>query len=533
MIERLWLIWFDFISERVLFMSVSVHGFNWSHGHLKKNCTRMILETIKGFFWFRYTWVAFYNYAISLLNLVKIGWITKKDINKNIPGSSAKSASSNPEKSRGMATLLLNRWKFSNQISMCAENVILNFAYMYYSRFAKDHLFVSFWHCIFQSYYHHIKIIFLLKIHLYEDLINVYLSYRFVMYTLHDKHVEKHTHGNLVFYGHVLSLKRVQAARLLPFYCKTVFEISKLWQIDRLDVVLVKMRWTLVLEWWRLAVHKGTLPMSLGVSKSVVVRMWNRFQTTGNVLRGHTFNDSSQEPIYWVHKLLETGCMMLGWGHGDQAIRIPLTQRHIQDLLQWAQIHVTWTVNDWTPVLFTDESRFCVDFTDRRARVCTLSSSMRCKRDENTTVLVGVSIMVWAGISARGKTDLHIIENGTLTVVRYVNEILDVHVRTYVGAVSPNFILMDNKACAHRAHITNRYLEEATIVRMDWPARSPDLNPIEHAWDMLQKAISSRHVQPITVQELLALIQEWVQIPHRFKGLLVHKQHAAAIPGCN
>lgn len=74
------------------------------------------------------------------------------------------------------------------------------------------------------------------------DLIIVYLSYRFVMYTLHDKHVEKHTHGNLVFYGHVLSLKRVQAARLLSFYCKTVFEINKLWQIDRLDVVLVKMR---------------------------------------------------------------------------------------------------------------------------------------------------------------------------------------------------------------------------------------------------------------------------------------------------
>jgi hypothetical protein len=62
------------------------------------------------------------------------------------------------------------------------------------------------------------------------------------MYTLHDKHVEKHTHGNFVFYGHVFSLKRVQSARLLSFYCKTVFEINKLWQIDRLDVVLVQMR---------------------------------------------------------------------------------------------------------------------------------------------------------------------------------------------------------------------------------------------------------------------------------------------------
>jgi hypothetical protein len=37
---------------------------------------------------------------------------------------------------------------------------------------------------------------------------------------------------------------------------------------------------------------------------------------------------------------------------------------------------------------------------------------------------------------------------------------------------------------------------------MDWQAMSPELNPIEHAWDMPQKAISSRHVQTTTVQEL-------------------------------
>ena len=113
--------------------------------------------------------------------------------------------------------------------------------------------------------------------------------------------------------------------------------------------------------------------------------------------------------------------------------------------------------------------------------------------------------MVWAGISAQGKTDLHVIDNGTLTALRYVNEILD---------VGENFILMDDNARAHRARITDQYLEQATIVRMEWPARSPDLNPIEHAWDMLQTAVSSRPVQPASVQELRqALLEEWDQIP--------------------
>ena len=134
----------------------------------------------------------------------------------------------------------------------------------------------------------------------------------------------------------------------------------------------------------------------------------------------------------------------------------------------------------------------------------------------------GGSVMVWAGISAQKKTDLHVIDNGTLTAERYVNEILDVHVRPYAGAIGPDFILMDDNACAHRARITNRYLEQAAIVRLDWPARSPDLNPIEHTWDMLQKAISSRQVQPATARELReALIEEWAQLPqHKLRRLI-------------
>ena len=37
--------------------------------------------------------------------------------------------------------------------------------------------------------------------------------------------------------------------------------------------------------------------------------------------------------------------------------------------LDRAHDHVNWTDNDCGPVLFTDESRYCLDFTDRRARV--------------------------------------------------------------------------------------------------------------------------------------------------------------------
>ena len=54
-------------------------------------------------------------------------------------------------------------------------------------------------------------------------------------------------------------------------------------------------------------------------------------------------------------------------------MRVPLTRQHVQDWLDFARIHVRWTIRDWTTVLFTDESRFCLDFTDRRQLVWRVS----------------------------------------------------------------------------------------------------------------------------------------------------------------
>ena len=49
---------------------------------------------------------------------------------------------------------------------------------------------------------------------------------------------------------------------------------------------------------------------------------------------------------------------------------------------------------------------------------------------------------------------------------------------------------------------------------MLWTARSPDLNPIEHIWDIMSRSIHQRHVAPQTVQELAdALVQVWEEIP--------------------
>ncbi|GFU79473.1 DDE_3 domain-containing protein [Trichonephila clavipes] len=52
------------------------------------------------------------------------------------------------------------------------------------------------------------------------------------------------------------------------------------------------------------------------------------------------------------------------------------------------------------------------------------------------------------------------------------------------------------------------------ITRMDWLAYSPDLNSIEHAWDMLGRRIAARQPPPTCLPELRrALLDEWCNIP--------------------
>ena len=66
---------------------------------------------------------------------------------------------------------------------------------------------------------------------------------------------------------------------------------------------------------------------------------------------------------------------------------------------------------------------------------------------------------------------------------------------------------MDDNATAHRAGIVTAYLEDQGIEMMEWPAKYPDMNPIEHAY-MLQRRISVCQHQPSTRQEHADALKE-------------------------
>ncbi|GFX66289.1 transposable element Tcb2 transposase [Trichonephila clavipes] len=72
----------------------------------------------------------------------------------------------------------------------------------------------------------------------------------------------------------------------------------------------------------------------------------------------------------------------------------------------------------------------------------------------------GGGILVWAGISLGGHTDLHEFHGGTVTGLRYRDETLDPYVRPYAAAIGNDFILMDDNARPHRGRIVEEYLED-------------------------------------------------------------------------
>ncbi|GFY03704.1 transposable element Tcb2 transposase [Trichonephila clavipes] len=120
------------------------------------------------------------------------------------------------------------------------------------------------------------------------------------------------------------------------------------------------------------------------------------------------------------------------------------------------------------------------------------------------------SIMVWADIMINGRTRLHVVAIWTLMGQRYIDEVLLPHVRLYRGAVGDKYVFMDDNATCHRTLAVQECLDSESIQRLIWPARSPDLNPIENVWDALGRQVACRNY-PATNKNILirALTEEW------------------------
>lgn len=123
--------------------------------------------------------------------------------------------------------------------------------------------------------------------------------------------------------------------------------------------------------------------------------------------------------------------------------------------------------------------------------------------------------MVWAGVSIKGKAPLHFVDPGVkIDANYYQEEILKKVVQplNYTLFNGEDWTFQQDSAASHKAKSTQMWLKDNVpdfISVKEWPAVSPDLNPLDYyIWSKLEaKVCSKRHKNLESLKQ--ALLTEW------------------------
>ena len=123
--------------------------------------------------------------------------------------------------------------------------------------------------------------------------------------------------------------------------------------------------------------------------------------------------------------------------------------------------------------------------------------------------------MVWGGITTdHRKALVHV--PAALNDANYVATVLQPHVAPFMQN-HPGYTLQQDNVPAHRARVTQAYLAQQQFGFIyPWPAISPDMNPIEHVWDILGRQIQEMNPASQTNAQLIqSLTNACNAIPQR------------------
>ena len=203
-------------------------------------------------------------------------------------------------------------------------------------------------------------------------------------------------------------------------------------------------------------------------------------------------------------------------------MRDPLSEHHKRARYGWCLRHVGADFVDWG---FSDEAKFEVadcsaahrvlghqSPSEKYAPCCVLRAPVQSRK----------KVIVWGCITRSGATAFCLLrENINADVyIRILTENILPLLDEMPLALRQKFVFQQDNAAPHRAHATQQFLRDNGVAVTDWPALSPDLNPIENVWAMLKREIRQRC--PQTLGELEhTLTQVWHEVvtPRLFKNL--------------
>ncbi len=175
---------------------------------------------------------------------------------------------------------------------------------------------------------------------------------------------------------------------------------------------------------------------------------------------------------------------------------------------------ITWAVekkNQWSKVLFSDESNLHFIW---KSRTQSLEEEWRGTESMclKSSVKFPQSVMIWAAMSSAGVGPLCFLKS-TVNAAIY-QEILEHFMLPSADKLygDADFIFQQDLAPAHTAKGTKSWFNDHGVTVLDWPANSPDLNPIENLWGIVKRKM--RDTRPNNADELKAAIKEtWASTP--------------------